>query len=103
MEVLLQNGADPNLQTALKPKLNPSIPPPLTLPSAKPVEEADRPEEEPAMGGGVGGGGTSGMMSESGEMIGAGILSPSTIGALNALSFTSQVRICVFYFCALCY
>lgn len=91
VEVLLQNGADPNLQTALKPKLNPAAPPPLTLPEAKaPAEPASRPYVDPV---GVPGAGPmqSGPGMDAGDMMGAGILSPSTIGALNALSFTSQV------------
>lgn len=99
VEVLLQNGADPNLQTALKPKPNPMAPPPLSLGGARGGESG---RSEVVTGGGVGGGGV--MQSQvsgvdgagggggGGEMMGGGILSPSTIGALNALTFTSQVR-----------
>lgn len=107
VEVLLRNGADPNLQTALKPKPNPVIPPPLSLPGAGPAGAG------PAVAAVVGGGAEVGVepkepvggvnsrapppyssdpgVVEGGDVMGAGILSPSTLGALNALNFTSQV------------
>ncbi len=84
VKVLLQNGADPNIQTLLKP----TKPLPLSLPgsnrdSQKVLDTAGRSSSPSSplvthmMSAGV-------MRSD--------ILSPSTLGALNALSFTSQVR-----------
>lgn len=87
VEVLLQNGADPNLQTDLKPKLNPIIPSPLILSrTASPIpgghERTGSTTNTVSQDSGVMGGS---------DVMGVEILSPSTLGALNALSFTSQV------------
>ena len=60
VEVLLQYGADPNIQTALKPK--PFRPAPIAVPTSQ-VKFED---------------------------FSSSILSPSTLGALSALSVTSQ-------------
>lgn len=87
MEVLLQSGADPNLQTALKPKLNPTFPPPLKIPGCGPSETSRM--DEVAVSSVASLQNNSGVMSS--DVMGASILSPSTLGALNALNFTSQV------------
>ena len=87
--VLLENGADPNLQTALKPtKPSPlsvkvgSSENPNKLDQVEPSSKANAQMFIQAPSSGVVGG-----------MIGADILSPSTLGALNALNFTSQVNL----------
>ena len=83
VKVLLQNGADPNLQTAVKPK---QAPPPLTLP---PAEAESRSNPSTA---------ASSMtrlddFAAAGTQVGGGMMSPTTLGALSALStVTSQVR-----------
>ena len=81
---LLQNGADPNLQTSLKP----TKPQPLSLPGSS-KGSLNRLDEV-----GVASGSNSPLVTRmpSGGIMGADILSPSTLGALNALNFTSQVR-----------
>ena len=91
VKVLLQHGADPNLQTAIKPK---QAPPPLSLPPADAGSESNvsaassmtRLDE-------YGGGGAA-----SGVQMGGGMVSPTTLGALSALSsVTSQVSHTYFY------
>ena len=84
---LLQHGADPNLQTAIKPK---QAPPPLSLPPAETGSESNLSTAASSMtkldeyGGGGG---------ASGVQVGGGMVSPTTLGALSALStVTSQVR-----------
>ena len=67
VEVLLQYGADPNLQTALKPK--PKAKPPTPIPIQSPSHTAATRLDD----------------------ITSAILSPSTLGALSALNATSQV------------
>ena len=67
VEVLLQYGADPNLQTALKPK--PKAKPPTPIPIQSPSHAAATRLDD----------------------ITSAILSPSTLGALSALNATSQV------------
>ena len=83
VKVLLQNGADPNLQTSLKP----AKPPPLSLPGSNKgsLNMLDQV--------GMASASNSPMVAHmpSAGVLGADILSPSTLGALNALSFTSQV------------
>ena len=87
VNVLLQHGADPNLQTAIKPK---QAPPPLSLPPAEAGSESNLSTAASSMtkldeyGGGGG---------ASGVQVGGGMVSPTTLGALSALStVTSQVR-----------
>ena len=65
--MLLQYGADPNLQTALKPK--PKAKPPTPIPIQSPSYAAATRLDD----------------------ITSAILSPSTLGALSALNATSQV------------
>ena len=67
VEVLLQYGADPNLQTALKPKPKAKSPTPIPIQSPS-YAAATRLDD-----------------------ITSAILSPSTLGALSALNATSQV------------
>ena len=88
---LLQHGADPNLQTDIKPK---QALPPLSLPPAEAGSESNVSTAASSMtrldeyGGGVGGGAAPGV-----QMGGGGMVSPTTLGALSALStVTSQVR-----------
>ena len=88
VKVLLQHGADPNLQTAIKPK---QALPPLSLPPAEAGSESNVSTAASSMtrldeyGGGGGAG--------SGVQVGGGMVSPTTLGALSALStVTSQVR-----------
>lgn len=88
VKVLLQHGADPNLQTAIKPK---QAPPPLSFPPAEAGSESNVSTAASSMTRldeyGVGGGGASG------GQVGGGMVSPTTLGALSALStVTSQVR-----------
>lgn len=124
MKVLLENGANPNLQTALKPRPNHPALPPLSLPGAS---ENPSPDEgigvastysvgsvaTPPLGrggdvmgtglvrqgsrGGGSGDVVGGVVRQgsSGDFIGASMLSPSTLGALSALNFTSQVSVLV--------
>ena len=66
VEVLLQYGADPNLQTALKPK--PPTPAPMTSPVPHSMAASMRAED-----------------------ITPDVMSPTTLGALSALSATSQL------------
>lgn len=84
VEVLLQNGADPNLQTALK-----SIkPPPLSIQSGSNKVSTNKLDEAVLSPGPNARESSCGGM---GGMIGVDVLSPSTLGALNALNFTSLV------------
>ena len=98
VKVLLENGADPNLQTALKPKPHPMVPPPLSLShgSQSPLVEQHIAVATAASGStdNMRGVGSSDVMGGTGsnDVMGGSILSPSTLGALNALSFTSQVQ-----------
>lgn len=105
--VLLQKGADPNVQTDLKPKVKLSQIPPssLSLPrsdamglgsrAGTPMGSSHNLEtaltslegSSSPMSTRMGNGGANNF----GGFVGEGALSPSTIGALNALSFTSQV------------
>ena len=93
VEVLLQNGADPNLQTALKPKPNP-----LALPSI-PLSGAVASNQSTPTGSSTNLDGSTRVSSaippsvHPGNVIGEDILSPSTLGALNALNFASQVSV----------
>ena len=86
VKVLLQHGADPNLQTAVKPK---QAPPPLSLPPAEAGSESNVSTAASSMTrlDECGGGGAA-----SGVQMGGGMVSPTTLGALSALSsVTSQV------------
>ena len=80
---LLQHGADPNLQTDIKPRL---APPPASLP---PAEEGLVSNMSMA---------TSSVtklddFAEATDQIGGGMISPTALGALSALSsVTAQVR-----------
>lgn len=82
-QVLLQHGADPNLQTDIKPKL---APPPASLP---PAEAGSASNTSTA---------TSSMtkldgFAEATDQVGGGMISPTALGALSALSsVTAQVR-----------
>ena len=81
--VVLQHGADPNLQTAIKPK---HAPPPLTLSPAEAGTSSNvstaassmtKLDEYAAAGGQVGG----------------GMMSPTALGALSALSSVTGVQV----------
>ena len=82
-QVLLQHGADPNLQTDIKPKL---APPPASLP---PAEAGLASNMSTA---------TSSVtrlddFAEATDQVGGGMISPTALGALSALSsVTAQVR-----------
>lgn len=92
VKVLLQHGADPNLQTAIKPK---QAPPPLSLPPADAGSESNVSTAASSMTrlDECGGGGAA-----SGVQMGGGMVSPTTLGALSALSsVTSQVSHMYFY------
>ena len=86
VKVLLQHGADPNLQTAIKQKQAPS---PLSLPPAEAGSESNVSTAASSMtrldeynGSSAGGG----------MQVGGGMVSPTALGALSALSsVTSQV------------
>lgn len=84
---LLDSGADPNMQTALKPKANPLAP--LSIPAAGAAESSST--QPMSLSASAKQEGSITGASVASPMVGADILSPSTLGALNALSFTSQV------------
>ena len=79
VKVLLQNGADPNLQTTVKPK---EAPPSFALPPAVAGSGSNLSTPVSSMT----------KLDEDAAGIGGGMMSPTALGALSALStVTSQV------------
>ena len=89
VKVLLQHGADPNLQTAIKPK---QAPPSIAFPRAETGSESNSSTAASSMS----------RLDEydgvAGLQVGGGMVSPTALGALSALStVTAQVRYRRFY------
>ena len=82
-QVLLQHGADPNLQTNIKPKL---APPPSSIPPAEAGSASNLSTAASS---------TTKLddFAEATDQVGGGMISPTALGALSALSsVTAQVR-----------
>ena len=82
VKVLLQYGADPNLQTAIKPK---QAPPPLTLPPAEVGMSSNVSTAASSM--------TKLDDYGAGAQVGGGMMSPTALGALSALSSVTAAQV----------